>query len=988
MRKLLALCIATFTALPAYAGDVFGPPSAVNLSVMLANGTSGKLIKTSPLTCSPSGVVAGLTSLPDLTTIAGWTVQNLSTAGTPTFSSVSAGTGTFTTVFGTVNTSSQPNITTMANLGFIQGQLFTLSGPVNVGASGLIVSSGAGTLNQSVAFGASPTFGTVTATNLDGVITAVSQPNITTLAGVLSIGASSATALTGTLQTPTQNIVTTMPNLTSVQGQTVTLAGALNVSSGAGTLNQSVASGSSPTFGALATGDITSTNSGSGTTTFQSVGNQTLTIAADTANSGNRFATIELRSDGGSLGSRFRYSDSGTTLFIADSGLASLVSVGNNASTFRFNHFDATTTPMAEFRQSNSGGDASVAFVQNGTHSYTIGVSPSDNRFALAHNASGSPVLGTSTMLSVDTSGNAYFTGSITTNSANSVRFADSDSSNYVGFKSSATVLSNTTWTLPAADSTGTQALVSDGAGNLSWATISGGGTPGGATTQVQFNDSGAFGGDAGMTYNKTTDALTLVGSITASNVNQSVATGATPSFGGVTTTSTTAFLASNATTNNFLANTTSSTINLFTNVDTGTFNIGTNFTSGVMQIGNATGSSTLLLGGGPGSGLVTVGSSTRSVSMPGALSVTGSITGTLAAGAQNSITTLNGATSVGLNSSTTLTGTLQTAAQANVTSVGTLTSLDVASSTTTGNAASVVANSLTSGKALRVLSTSTDTTARSLVDVQFTGATNTSNVQNTLSLQHSGTGAGATVLRLTGGAANGTPFIWDAYDSASTRISTLDDAGSATFLGGLAVGTTTEATGGNATFANDLSITKDLVVAGGAGPSGIYFTSLPSNAAGSPLCIVGGGGSPKVNVVTYVSAGTCAPSLRKLKDNIVSSTLSVDDIYKLRPVEFTWNSGILVGKRDFGLIAEEVAELFPLLATRNVETGALMGVQYDKIGVLAISALQKLRNVVDGAMNQIASLWSAHDEHETRIIELESQLATMHARLEALENR
>ena len=32
--------------------------------------------------------------------------------------------------------------------------------------------------------------------------------------------------------------------------------------------------------------------------------------------------------------------------------------------------------------------------------------------------------------------------------------------------------------------------------------------TPGGATTQVQFNDSGAFGGDSTFTFNKTTDTL------------------------------------------------------------------------------------------------------------------------------------------------------------------------------------------------------------------------------------------------------------------------------------------------------------------------------------------------------------------------------------------------------------------------------------------------------------------------------------------------
>lgn len=39
--------------------------------------------------------------------------------------------------------------------------------------------------------------------------------------------------------------------------------------------------------------------------------------------------------------------------------------------------------------------------------------------------------------------------------------------------------------------------------------TASGSGSPGGSNTQVQFNDSSAFGGDAGLVYNKTTDTLT-----------------------------------------------------------------------------------------------------------------------------------------------------------------------------------------------------------------------------------------------------------------------------------------------------------------------------------------------------------------------------------------------------------------------------------------------------------------------------------------------
>ncbi len=41
-----------------------------------------------------------------------------------------------------------------------------------------------------------------------------------------------------------------------------------------------------------------------------------------------------------------------------------------------------------------------------------------------------------------------------------------------------------------------------------------GGGTPGGSTTQIQFNDAGVFGGDADLTWNKTTNVLTNRGDI------------------------------------------------------------------------------------------------------------------------------------------------------------------------------------------------------------------------------------------------------------------------------------------------------------------------------------------------------------------------------------------------------------------------------------------------------------------------------------------
>lgn len=52
-----------------------------------------------------------------------------------------------------------------------------------------------------------------------------------------------------------------------------------------------------------------------------------------------------------------------------------------------------------------------------------------------------------------------------------------------------------------------------------------GGGSPGGSDTQVQFNDGGSFGGDAGLTYDKTTNTLTADAFVGALTGNASTAT-------------------------------------------------------------------------------------------------------------------------------------------------------------------------------------------------------------------------------------------------------------------------------------------------------------------------------------------------------------------------------------------------------------------------------------------------------------------------------
>lgn len=93
----------------------------------------------------------------------------------------------------------------------------------------------------------------------------------------------------------------------------------------------------------------------------------------------------------------------------------------------------------------------------------------------------------------------------------NELRFTESSGGgDYVGIKARFSVTS-VTYLLPSTDGGGGQVLTTDGSGGLSWTDVSTSATtPGGSNTQVQYNDSGAFGGDAGLTYDETNKNLTV----------------------------------------------------------------------------------------------------------------------------------------------------------------------------------------------------------------------------------------------------------------------------------------------------------------------------------------------------------------------------------------------------------------------------------------------------------------------------------------------
>lgn len=129
-------------------------------------------------------------------------------------------------------------------------------------------------------------------------------------------------------------------------------------------------------------------------------------------------------------------------------------------------------------------------------------------------------------------------TGDVTLNARSDLRFADSDSSNWVAFQAPATIASNVTWTLPSADaSVSGYALVSDGAGTLSWAETGGGAILSddtttnstyypvfATTTSGDFDTAKVSAGK--LTYNPSTGALSataLSGTLAGSNVSGNI---------------------------------------------------------------------------------------------------------------------------------------------------------------------------------------------------------------------------------------------------------------------------------------------------------------------------------------------------------------------------------------------------------------------------------------------------------------------------------
>lgn len=162
---------------------------------------------------------------------------------------------------------------------------------------------------------------------------------------------------------------------------------------------------------------------------------------------------------------------------------------------------------------------------------------------------------------------------------------------------------------------------------------------------------------------------------------------------------------------------------------------------------------------------------------------------------------------------------------------------------------------------------------------------------------------------------------------SNNTTLGSSADIGSSNLSFATAIGASSLVTTSN-TIALGRSNGSDTVRVYGRLRLGLF--GAPSAV---PLCI--DGGSSEIT--------TCSSSLR-YKENVFDYTSGLSLIRRLRPVYFDWKHN---GVRDFGLVAEEVAAVEPLLATTNKD-GEIQGVNYERVGVVLVNAVNEQQAEID----------------------------------------
>jgi hypothetical protein len=138
--------------------------------------------------------------------------------------------------------------------------------------------------------------------------------------------------------------------------------------------------------------------------------------------------------------------------------------------------------------------------------------------------------------------------------------------------------------------------------------------------------------------------------------------------------------------------------------------------------------------------------------------------------------------------------------------------------------------------------------------------------------------------------------------------------------------------------------------------------------------------GALPVVIDTNGQLGTVSSS-RRVKTDIADMGDTTETLMGLRPVQFRYIAYGPASPLQYGLIAEEVAEIAPELVAHDA-TGEIQTVYYDKVNAMLLNQVQTQQRQIETQKEQFQSQLEQQQEQFTRLIsQLESRLAELESR-------